>query len=98
MGENLGNTLSALHDTLEQTKTVLQRLDGETAPELNRTLAQTRQTMESLQKVLTPGSPMQSDAQRLLQELSAAARSIRIMADYLERHPEALLRGKGASQ
>jgi len=98
MGENLGNTLSALHDTLEQTKTVLQRLDGETAPELNRTLAQTRQTMESLQKVLTPGSPMQSDAQRLLQELGSAARSIRIMADYLERHPEALLRGKGASQ
>ena len=29
-----------------------------------------------------------------LQEVSRAARSIRILADYLERHPEALVRGK----
>ena len=31
----------------------------------------------------------------MLKELSSAARSIRIWADYLERHPEALIRGKG---
>ncbi len=31
---------------------------------------------------------------RLMHELSAAARSLRQMADYLERHPEALLKGK----
>lgn len=30
----------------------------------------------------------------LVQELSLAARSIRVFADYLDRHPEALLRGK----
>ena len=29
-----------------------------------------------------------------MQELSRAARSIRVFADYLDRHPEALLRGK----
>ena len=29
-----------------------------------------------------------------LQEVSRAARSIRVLADYLERHPDALLRGK----
>jgi paraquat-inducible protein B len=32
----------------------------------------------------------------VLKELGSAARSLRIMADYLERHPEALIRGKGA--
>ncbi len=31
---------------------------------------------------------------KALEELSAAARSIRIMAEYLERHPEALIKGK----
>ncbi len=31
---------------------------------------------------------------RLVQELSRAAISIRVFADYLERHPEALIRGK----
>ena len=29
-----------------------------------------------------------------LQEVSRAARSLRVLADYLERHPEALIRGK----
>ena len=29
-----------------------------------------------------------------LREVSDAARSLRVLADYLERHPEALLRGK----
>jgi len=31
---------------------------------------------------------------RLVQELSRAAVSIRVFADYLDRHPEALIRGK----
>jgi len=29
-----------------------------------------------------------------LQEVSGAARSVRVLADYLERHPESLIRGK----
>ena len=31
----------------------------------------------------------------MMQELSAAARSVRSVADYLDRHPEALIQGKG---
>jgi paraquat-inducible protein B len=34
------------------------------------------------------------DLETLVEELSGAARSIRVLADYLERHPEALIRGK----
>ena len=33
-----------------------------------------------------------------MRELTSAARSIRLFADYLERHPEALLRGKTGLQ
>jgi paraquat-inducible protein B len=35
-----------------------------------------------------------NDLLRTLAELKDAARSIRVLADYLERHPESLLRGK----
>ena len=35
-----------------------------------------------------------NDLVRTLTELKDAARSIRVLADYLERHPESLLRGK----
>jgi paraquat-inducible protein B len=31
-----------------------------------------------------------------LKELSSAGRSIRVLADYLEQHPDALIRGKGS--
>ena len=34
------------------------------------------------------------DLETLVEALSEAARSIRMLADYLERHPEALIRGK----
>ena len=33
-----------------------------------------------------------------LDEITGAARSLRLLLDYLERHPESLLRGKGPTQ
>lgn len=96
MGEDLARSLASLSDTMDRTNLLLKRLDRETASELTRTLEQTRKTLASVEKTLAPNSPLQSEAYRALRELAAAARSFRIMADYLERHPEALIRGKGA--
>ena len=95
MGDDLSESLAALRDTMGATNTLLKRLDRETASELTKTLAQTRRTLASAEKVLAPNSPLQAEAYRTLKELASAARSFRIMADYLERHPEALIRGKG---
>jgi paraquat-inducible protein B len=39
-------------------------------------------------------SPSQSDLGSTLMQVSRAAKSISALADYLERHPESLLRGK----
>lgn len=97
MGENLDGSLAALRDTMGATNALLRRLDRETTTELSQTLQQTRDTLASLDRLLKPNSPLQSEAHRALGELAAAARSLRIMADYLERHPEALIRGKGGS-
>lgn len=38
-----------------------------------------------------------ADLAGVMKQLNDAARSFRVLADYLERHPEALIRGKGAS-
>ena len=43
-------------------------------------------------------APLRYDLNALLKELTGAARSIRVFADYLERHPDALLRGKTGVQ
>ena len=48
----------------------------------------------SADQVISQDSPLVTEMSAALRELAAAARSIRVMSDYLERHPEALLRGK----
>ena len=98
MSTDLADSLRALRDSTRATNKLLARLDRETTTELNATLAQTRTTLATLEKTLAPNSPLQSEAHRVLRELGNAARSLRIMSDYLERHPEALLRGKGDNQ
>ncbi len=42
-----------------------------------------------------PGSRTRDDVIELVRELRAAARAIRLFAEYLERNPQALIRGKG---
>lgn len=37
---------------------------------------------------------MQQDLREALHELARAAQSLRVLTDYLERHPEAIIRGK----
>jgi paraquat-inducible protein B len=41
-----------------------------------------------------PRSPRQADLEEVLQQLARAARSVRALADSLERHPESLIRGR----
>lgn len=42
-----------------------------------------------------PGSNTVSDFNRMIRDVSNAAKSVSRLSDYLERHPEALLKGKG---
>jgi paraquat-inducible protein B len=73
--------------------TVLQTLD-KTLSEARRTLAAAEHTLENAGTVVAPNSPLRSELAAMLSEVSRAARSLRVLTDYLERHPESLLRGK----
>ena len=44
--------------------------------------------------LVAPGSLQAQELDHTLQEVARAASSVRVLADYLERHPEALIRGK----
>ena len=60
-------------------------------------LAATERVMGSAESNLVgSAAPGQLELRNALQELARAARSLRVLADYLERHPEALIRGKPA--
>ncbi|MGD8873864.1 MAG: MlaD family protein [Gammaproteobacteria bacterium] len=61
---------------------------------LDKTIVQADGTLKSIDGMFAKDSAMSQELQATLRELSDAARSLRVLADYLERHPEALLRGK----
>jgi paraquat-inducible protein B len=57
---------------------------------VEKTLAKAREALE----LADPNSPAAENLNSALKELAAAARSIRVLTDYLEQHPEALVKGK----
>ena len=62
--------------------------------DLDSTLVSGRGTLDNANKLIEPNSALGAELGSTLQEVRGAARSVRVLADYLERHPEALIRGK----
>jgi paraquat-inducible protein B len=72
------------------------RID-EASKSASAALVEAKKTLNTIEGLTGKDSQMIYQMTTTLKELSAAARSIRVWADYLERHPEALVRGKGGS-
>jgi paraquat-inducible protein B len=91
IGRNLNQTLSQARMAIEQLR-----------PEAQASLADVRRTLQSVQDtlqradrhLLDPSAPLQRNAEQTLLDLQRAAQSLRVLTDYLQRHPESLLRGK----
>jgi paraquat-inducible protein B len=60
-------------------------------------LAHADSTLESANGVIGPDSALRYDLANTLEELTKMSRSLRSLADYLERNPNALIFGKGRS-
>ena len=103
-GEQLKRTLAALEATMVDVRDIAKRLDVEGTPALKRLPAIAQQLQDSLTQAnrlfgsLNAGygddSRFRRDLDRLLPQLTDAARSIRALADLLSRHPEALIKGR----
>jgi paraquat-inducible protein B len=87
-------TMATLDDTLKNADRLVRQLDGTIAPQISDTLKEAQGAMKNAKEVLGQDAPLQSDLSATLLELSRAAKSVNALVDYLERHPEALLRGK----
>ncbi len=102
IGHDLKKALATLDGTLQSANRTLTRLDGETLPEAKKTLEDLRRGLIAAEHLLGntdnalvgPDAPAQQELRDALREIARAARAIRELADYLERNPEALLRGK----
>jgi len=89
-----------LQGTLHQAQAMIRQL----TPEAQKALADVQRTLGSVQEslnrldrnVLDDSAPMQRNVEQTMTELQRAAQSLRTLGDYLQRHPESILRGKPA--
>ena len=91
----LATLVGTANETLNSISDLSNNLNAQSVPALNTALAQAEDTLNSAQLLIGPDAPVGRELNRLIIELAEAARAVRLVADYLERHPEALLYGKG---
>lgn len=103
----LSGALEGLNETVGELQSLIRNVDERVGPisaSLERALDQTRQTLAEAEETLAGArealaigaedSPVRYELLEVLRELAAAARSVRVLADYLERNPDSLLRGR----
>ncbi|MBV8771842.1 MAG: MCE family protein [Deltaproteobacteria bacterium] len=86
IGVNLQKSLAQLDLTLVSARTTLESM--------NTTLTDASTTLTNANGLVGPKSEQIQQIDETLQELRRAASSVRVLTDYLEQHPEALIRGK----
>ena len=87
---NMHGTLATTQQALKRADQAIVALQEAAVPALKegkRALAETASTMDADARVL-------SDLSRTLHEIEGAARAMRVLGEYLQRNPEAILRGK----
>ncbi len=94
IGTDVRAALATLNKTLVSAEQLARTLNNDVSPEITAAMKDARKTINSAERTLAQDSPLQQDMRQTLQELTRAAGSVRVLTDYLERHPESLLRGK----
>jgi paraquat-inducible protein B len=83
-----------LNDSLKNANQLFTQVNGQLLPQLRGTLDEAQKTFAAAQSTLQQDSPLQSDVHEAMQQLTRTLQSLNSLSDYLERHPESLLRGK----
>jgi paraquat-inducible protein B len=91
-------TLHSLNTAVKEIQMLTASLRTGTAPELNAVLKQAQLSLATSKAVLETDSPLQYRMKETLEELSDAARSLRVLVEYLENHPESIITGKGSEK
>lgn len=94
IGDDLHTTLTTLDHTLRDAEKTMDRLSNDVAPEITAAMRDARKTLNAAEHTLSDNAPLQQDVRQTMQELSRTAASIRVLTDYLQQHPESLIRGK----
>ena len=96
--QTLNSVETSLNSTLGDISTLTRNVDNQVKPLSNSaiaTLNEARSALNSVDDLVGKDSATRADLDVALDELAKTARSLRMLADYLEQHPESLIKGKG---
>jgi paraquat-inducible protein B len=104
----LEETVSSLNETLKTLQSFVRNLNNQVNPmsaniqeslkAAKGALEQAQKTLENAQRITSENSALRFQILEMTEQVSSAARSLRVMTDYFEQHPEAVIRGKGQSE
>jgi paraquat-inducible protein B len=90
---NFKDSSASLKELLAKTQGVPQKVD-QTLAATETTLRQAEKTLLSVQGIASDNSSLVLEVDNTLREVGRTARSVRSLTDYLQRYPEAVLKGK----
>ncbi len=90
LSDNLQQTSDATRQAMKQAENTLKQTDA--------ALKEAEAAMTNIKDVIDPESPTLYDIRKSLREVSAAARSLRLLGNYIEGNPRALIFGKPENQ
>lgn len=95
---NANQALVQIRNTLDEISRLTRHVDSQVDPlskSAESTLREARSALQSIDDLIGRDSATRAELDNALSETAKAARSLRMLADYLEQHPEALIKGKG---
>ncbi len=95
--ESMDRALAAIRDTARALEKEVPSVAGDARGAMQRLAAAVDQMDATLREVklsLSPGAPVPAQLEQTLREVGQAARSLRVLADSLERDPSQILRGR----
>lgn len=105
IGQNLNGVLRSTTGAMNSVQDLVKRADAGLMPTLRRlpeitaglqdAVAKAGRTFGSIEASYGNNSQFQRELERAMVQVGDTARSIRLLADFLDRHPEALVRGRG---
>lgn len=105
IGQNLNSALHSASGAMNSVQDLVKRADAGLTPTLKRlpeitaglqdAVAKAGRTFGSIEASYGNNSQFQRELERAMTQVGDTARSIRLLADFLDRHPEALVRGRG---
>ena len=96
--DNLARVAEKLDATLAEVRGLAKNIDQQVRPlseSATAAMDQATSTLIAAESLISEDSHTRYKLDTTLEELAAAARSVRLMAEYLEQNPDALLKGKG---